>query len=373
MADKTNGKINTNLDDWITDVKGFCDGFESIPDEFPIHSDYLIDGIASNEWIAAYKQYQVIFRDMQAEIAANPDKYGIITLTKSGEYKLLDRMTHHILWLFVSLAQSGEIKNDILYVNGALYLEYINGKSIGSRNATPKRIDCLFHVLTKFGFDVHNFHFGENKDFTISTPKFPRLITVIKASTLTQYCKKSLVSDYASFNFRMYSIAANAPLPMESTHTYTIMEEDCQAFISGLLDYLRINGWVKNGERHHWFNDGWLSYHKKNKWATVDGKPRHLGTRIEIYYHPDYFRLLISGGDGAVDRAEWMCALPQPYGEHWKIQMQCRGCRKGECKARRIARNGDTAVVLCAWHKIHLDPNPKTDLPIIIDILNRLK
>jgi len=369
MTDKFDAKTKSIFDEWVANTKGFCDNFENIPDDFPIHQDYLIDGITTNEWITAYKQYQTIFCDMQAEIAENPYEYGIIQLDKSGKYKMIDRMIHQILWLFVSLAQSGEIRDDILYVNGALYSEYINGKAIGSRDATPKRIDCLINILPKFGFYLNDFQFGKNDDFTVSAPKYHRLMTVIKASTITQYCKKSLVSDYASFNYRIYSIAAKAPLPIEITHTYNIMNDDCKAFISGLLDYLYTNKWVKNGERHHWFNSGWLSYHKKNKWATVDGKPRFLGCRIEIYYQPNGFHILITGGDGAIDRAEIMYALPAPYGEHWKMQMKCRGCRKGECKARRTSNT----TVLCAWHKIHLDPNPKTDLHIIIEMLNSLK
>lgn len=372
MADGVYTKTNKDLNAWLTDAKRFCDNFEMLPDDFPVHSDYLIDGITSYDWVAAYKQYQTIFHDMQEEIASHPAEYAIVKRDKTGEYKIVDRMIHQVLWLFVSLAQSGEIKNDILHVDAATYLEYIKGKAIGSRDATPKSIDCLFQILPKFGFSVRNFRFGENEDFTISAPNYPRLMTVIKASTMTQHCKKSLVSDYASFNYRIYSIAAKAPLPIEITHTYALMSDDCKAFASGLLDYLRANQWVQNGERHHWFDRGWLSYHKKNKWATIDGKPRHLGCRIEIYYQPNQFHLLVSGGDGAIDRAERMGALPAPYGEPWKEQMKCKGCRKGECKARRTVENHGEKTVLCAWHKIHLDSNPSNDLPVILDMLTQL-
>ena len=159
---------------------------------------------------------------------------------------------------------------------------------------------------------------------------------------------------------------------MEITHTYALMDQDCKTFASGLLDYLRVNQWVQNGERHHWFDRGWLSYHRKNKWATVDGKPRHLGCRIEIYFQPHSFHLLISGGDGAIERAELMYALPQPYDEPWRGQIKCKGCRKGECKARRIVETRGKKMALCAWHKVHFDPNPSSDLPIIFDMLNQL-
>lgn len=372
MSDEAANKRKKELEEWFAGAKSFCDSFEVIPNEFLIHADYLIDGITSKQWVAAYKQYQIIFRNMQAEIAANPADYGIIQPDKSGEYKVADRMVHQVLWLFVSLAQSGEIKNDILYIDGQLYLQYIQGKSIGSRDATPKRVDCLFTLLTKFDFVVESFCFGEAADFTVAAPKYPRLMTVIKASTISQYCKKGLVSDYSSFNYRIYSIAAKTPLPLEISHGYALMDDGCKAFVSGLLDYLHAHKWVRNGERYHWFDAGWLSYHKKNKWVTVDGKSLHMGCRIEFYFWSHHVHLLISGGDTAVDRAESMYALPQPYGDIWREQLKCVFCRKDECQARRILKKDGKNAAFCAWRKVHLDPDFLNDLPVILETLDKL-
>ena len=44
MADGVYTKTNKDLNAWLTDAKSFCDNFEMLPDDFPVHSDYLIDG-----------------------------------------------------------------------------------------------------------------------------------------------------------------------------------------------------------------------------------------------------------------------------------------------------------------------------------------
>lgn len=365
-------RTNKDTEKWFDGIKHFCDCFETIPDSFHVHTDYLIDGMTESEFVSAYKQYQAVFKMMQDEIYNNPEEYALLKCDSKNILKPACSMIHQILWLFVSLAQSGEIIDDVLYVNGKSYLEYINGKSIGSHDATPKSVDCLLPILSKFGFVLENYHHNTEINFTVSAPLYPRLMTVIKASTLTQQCKKSLMSDYCSFNSRIYSIPAKSSLPMEISHSYFLMSEENKAFISGLLKYLFDLKWRVNGTRHHRHDHGWISLQKNHHWEERDGININMGQRIEIYYSLEHIHLLINGGDSALSHIDSLSLLPHPYGEIWSTGLKCRGCLKGECKARRSIEADGKQSVYCAQAKVGCPINSKIDLPIIKEIVNIL-
>jgi len=345
------------LNEMLDNIKHFTDCYENIPNDFDVHADYLIDGMTKEEFIKGYIEYQKLMVALHDELYQNPNEYGLTVYDKKTDsYKPAYAMGHPILWLMVSLSQAGEIKNDILYVNGEVYKEYVGGKAIGSHDGTPKNVDKLITILSKCGIEVEEYCHNEAKDFTVAAPSNPRLMTAIKASTLPQYSKKSLMSDYRSFNYRLYSIGMKEKFPFELTHTYSLMNEKYQKFMSELLAEIAKAKIGSPVIYHHNTDGGLLNF--KN---------------LLLYYNLEGPRFGFQGNENVYKNRDYFLSMPEPYRSLWETAMKCRGCRQGECRYRNIVESDGKKTVYCMVGGASYPRGYDYDVAHIIEILTILK
>lgn len=339
-----------DAEEMLADYLKFIDCFSEIPNEFNVHPDYLIDGMVSTEFIEGYKAYRELLITIQKDMCSKPEEYGLYKYDKKGVAKPVNLMNYPALWLFVALAQSGEIKDDVLYVDGKSFSDFLNGKAIGSHTAVPRNVQEIVAKLPDVGITVQGYGDGGSCDFTVSS-EIPRIMTAIKASTISQYCKKSLMSDYCSFNYRLYTIAADEKIPIEMTRTFLSMPEKSKTIMLALLDELGRNGWKTYKFRHHSINNGWLSF-----------------GQVELYYHADgTFSLLIAPWT-AHEHHDYLEALPDRYRDIWiGATKTCRGCHKGECRSRFVGEFFGKKGVHCNGAKPHYPLTELEDIPAIIE------
>ena len=331
-----------SIDEMITSIKDYAKHFQNpVPENFHIHSDYLIDGITEPEFCAAYEQYRQTMLALQLDMAEHPNEFGLIVRDKKDADKPAYSMNNQYVWLFLALGQSGEVKNKILYLNAETFNEFKNGKAVGKNVTAPKNIDNLIEQLKNHGFIIG----GD----TI-TSNIPHLLSVIKASTLTKYAKVSMTSDYPTFNYRMYEFGIDEKLPFESTYTYNIMTERHKEFTSKLLAELYQRGWKNYIFFPHSMHGGRLTF-----------------PTLEYYYGLDGGHILIRNDKQTLKLKSYMESLPEKYGALWESATKCRGCKKGECKWRIVGETffGKKAVY-CSSSKV-VYPCAMEDIPYIVE------
>ena len=303
-----------NIEEMINSIKNYADLFRTpVPADFHVHADYLIDGMDESCFCAAYEQYRQRMLALQLDMAENPHEYGLIAYDKKGAEKPAYSMNNQYVWLFLALSQSGEVKDNILYINGGEFSEFICGKAVGKNVTSPKNVDKLIERLKVHSFVVDG---SIDSDFKISS-QIPNLMSAIKASTLTKYAKVSMTSDYPAFNCRMYGFGIDEKLPFESTYTYTIMSEKQKEFSTKLVSELSERGWKSYIFFPHSPYGGRLTF-----------------PTIEYYYRCDGGHILIRNEKKTLELRAYMESLPEKYGKLWESATRCRGCRKGECNGR---------------------------------------
>jgi hypothetical protein len=331
----------------IEKIKEYAGCFEGqIPKQFTVHADYLTDGLSEADFNCAYEKYRRKMREMQSDMAAHPQDCGLIAYDKKGNEKPAYSMNNQYIWLFLALAQAGEVKDNVLHIDGAKFNEFKAGKAVGKNIATPKNIDKLIERLTSHEFIISG---DINGDFTI-TSSIDNLMFVIKASTFTKYARVSMTSDYPAFNYRMYEFGIDEKLPFESTHTYSIMTEKQKEFSSALLKGL--------------YDTGWKSYifFPHSRYGG-----RLIFPTVEYYYRVDGGHILIRNEKQTLKLKSYMESLPEKYGVLWEQATRCRGGRKGECKGRILGESFfGKKTALCQSSKAVYGCD-MADIPYIID------
>ena len=304
------------IEEMTSSIKDYARNFQkNISDDFPVHPDYLIDGMNERLFREAYKKYQNIILELQLHMADKPQEYGLVSYDKKGMEKPAYSLNNQYIWLFLALMQSGDVKNNTLDINGNKFSEFINGKAVGKNTASPKNIDNLLENLKNHSFLING---DINGDFALSS-SIPYLLSVIKASTLTKYAKISMTSDYPTFNYKMYEFGIDDKLPIESTHAYSIMTDYQKEFTSKLINGLSENGWKS------------FIYFPHNPECF-----RLTFPTLEYYYNPSGGHIYIRNDKQTLKLIPYMESLPEKYGTLWEVATKCRGCRKGECKSRLI-------------------------------------
>ena len=218
-----------SIGEMVESIKSYASLFNTpVPGDFHVHADYLIDGMDELSFCAAYEQYRQRMLSLQLDMAEKPHEYGLIAYDKKGAEKPAYSMNNQYIWLFLALAQSGEVKNNVLYINGNEFNKFVGGKAVGKNSASPKNADKLIEQLKEHSFIIDG---SIDNDFTVSS-EIPNLMSVIKASALSKYARVSMTSDYPAFNYRMYGFGIDEKLPFESTYTYTVMSEKQKEFSS---------------------------------------------------------------------------------------------------------------------------------------------
>ena len=299
----------------ISGILGFSEYFKrAVPESFPVHTDYLTGGISESDFCRCYEIYRQKMLALQLAMAENPEDFGLITVNKKGEAKPAHSMANAYVWLFLALAQSGEVKNDVLFVDGKIFKGFCQGNKVGKNESTPKNIDKLLLKIGDFGFTINGDITG---DFLLSSD-IPGLCSTIKASVLTKYAGMSMTSDYPAFNYRMYKFGVNETLPFEETMSYSLMSDQKKDFSSKLITEMKKQGWGKYIFFPHSINGGRLTF-----------------PTVEYYYnihHNSFVLIRITKG---FDFKSYMNSLPERYYNFWKACKTCRGCKK-ECSGRRI-------------------------------------
>ena len=73
------------IDEMIEKIKEYEHLFQtSMPNDFCVHSDYLIDNLDEISFRKAYEQYRRIMQVLQLDMAKSPSEYGLIASDKKG-------------------------------------------------------------------------------------------------------------------------------------------------------------------------------------------------------------------------------------------------------------------------------------------------
>jgi len=307
-----------NKEELVNGIDAFSEYFKyAVPKYFPVHKDYLIDSLGESDFCGCYEIYRQKMLVIQLAMAEQPEDFGLLAENKKGEPKPVHSMANAYIWLFLALAQSGEVKNDVLFVDGKTFKGFCDGNKVGKNESTPKNIDKLLSKLCDFGFTINGEITG---DFQLSS-NILGLCSTIKASVLTKYAGMSMTSDYPAFNYRMYKFGVNETLPFEETMSYSLMNEQKKEFSSKLISEMKKQGWEKYIFFPHSISGGRLTF-----------------PTVEYYYsiYDTHYRsfILIRITKG-FDFKSYMDSLPERYYNFWKACKTCRGCKK-ECSGRRI-------------------------------------
>lgn len=341
------------IDEMKAGFRHFTDNLEEVPMRFPVHEDYLIDGMTAADFASGYRAYRALMVRFQEAMLESLDEYGLVAADKKGAMKPIVQMNYPLLWLFMVWSMAGEVRDGVLYVNRELYDAYLGGKKIGSHTAIPKNIPQVLAHLDGFGVYVRGM---ENGDFTVSTDD-PNLIRAAKASTLSPYCPASMHSDYYAFNWRIYRYARSVKkIPLEATVTVQRMPEEQRALMFGLIGALAENGFRTYKFRHHHVECGWL----------------HFGC-MELYYGYDRPLTILIAPWNLHRHHEYVEGLPERYRNIWENTNRCHGCRKGECRSRYVGELFGKNGAWCSGQKPAYPLTSEEDIQYAIEAAVTLK
>ena len=347
----------TSIQKMVDDLIEYNAEIEEIPDIFEIHGDYLIDGMTVNNFIAGYKAYRDLIKQLNTDMVACPDCFGLLTADKKGVVKPVNSFQFPFLWLFIALARSGEVKQGTLYVSGATFLAYTEkGKKLGDITSRPKNIGSMINKLPEYGFIVENYIHGEPSNFTIGRKENPYLLPAIKASTLSRYQEKSIVCDYACFNYMMFKTAPKEKMNFTDTHTAKKMKKEYVDRANAIINGFASIGLSPAAERHHNYGVGWMKF----------------GVYFQFYYGVDGLRGILNIHD-LYNHEKHLETLPEKYLNVIKNNLKCRGCgfKGSECKWRRTDELfGEKRIWCNSSNYLGLVfPTNIDDVPYAVDII----
>ena len=318
-----------SLEELTAKIAEYDSAIEEIPESFEVADDYLIDGMTAADFAAGYKKYRNLMKQINTAIIAAPDSFGLTAPDKKGVIKVVEATFYPFLWAFTAMAVSGDVKDGVLYVNGAEFLVYATGKkAFGSHDAYPRNLSVVMDKLGDYGFAADGYIFGESADFTVKGDA--NLIRVIKAATLSQYRSKSMLSDYAHFNCLMYKYPAKDKMEFADTHTAKISADYVVEYVTtAIAEFAKLKHGI-GSERHHKHTEGWLRF-----------------KFFQIYYGTDNVYTILEMKDITAHK-DYLETLPEKYFNMASDGAKCRGCRK-ECGARFV---GEMFGKKSAWCKL---------------------
>jgi len=326
-----------SIQEMIDDIAGYNARIEEIPNVFEVHNDYLIDGMAADNFIAGYKAYHDLIKQLNADMIASPESFGLVAADKNGVVKPVNQFQFPYLWLFIALARSGEVKRGVLYVSGTIFLEYTKGRKLGAIVTYPRNIDAMMKKLSEYGFEINNYVCDEAADFMVEYKPNLYLLPTIKASTLSRYQEKSIVCDYACFNALMFKTAPKEKMHFSDIYTAKLMPQEHVDRVNAIINEFATIGLSPSAERHHNYTDGWMKF----------------GTYFQFYYgtrvsHPVFETNgihAIMNIRGLYNHEKYLETLPEKYLNIIKNQMKCRGCRCKNDKCKR--KHAEDSIYKC--------------------------
>ena len=244
------------VDQLMKELKSQGDYQCEIPRDFIVLDEYLL-GITQPEFCSAFQALQGVVAEIYSFMQANPPKdvncvnkllYVTGALSALVSDSLAIRMDQFMDAYMTSNA------NDIKL---AEYLDKFD-KSKRDKFFKSNHVYFLFSALEKFGFSIEGLdkQYDDSALIKIKYPALLAVMNVIKAFSMPRICRASFGIDYAKFNYRVFSHASSAKLPLEDLHSYQLLSDEQKTFFSSLNRALEETG-ASFGEcaGHSWWGD----------------------------------------------------------------------------------------------------------------------
>ena len=327
-----------------------------IPEKFNVLEEYL-HGLTALDFCAAFKKLQEIVVNIYNYLYDNPKTIGLVIVDKkTGELKV--QTSQHISCikkLLYVLGRHSNLDENVLSIPMELlmnaYMTYypnisvelaetIKEYDINKRNKffESKHMRSVFECLQMFGFKVEGLEDSEIKSLRIQYPQQPSVIIALKAFSTPNICRISFGFDFTKFNYRVFSHASNAKIPLEDLYSYCLLPTEHQKFLSELNQAMKeLN--VDYGECESGWYNGTLpcQYIYKNKIRILQNIENGLMPAVVVRF-----------GKKADKITKLIESFPP---EFYNSIARCRGCKKGGCDHRISVTAAGEKYVLCniAW------------------------
>jgi len=335
-----------------------------IPNHFTVLDEYL-HGLAVDEFCGAFKKLQMIISEIYDDLVKDPQTVGLVKADKkTGELKT--QMQHNISCIKKSLYVIGHfstLKSDALVIPMDelmdAYMTYYFNYSVALADTIKKHdndkqlkffktkyVRAVFGLYEKFGFEIKGLD-GTYENFsniTISYPGMPSIITVIKAFAMPRICKIGFGFDFTKLNYRVFSHASTAKLPIADLYTFQLLSADDKAFLLRLDEALADAGVSRNEHQH----EGYSTY--------VYGNVRFRVTQNDENKLYPTVPLIVGKTPEQVRRKtpkieKYIESLPEKYIGAVGICKGCQGSKTTECWRRFAVNAKDKNYFICnnAW------------------------
>jgi len=337
-----------------------------IPDNFTVLDEYL-HGLTVDEFCGAFKKLQKIITDIYDFLTENLQTVGLLkTDKKTGELKV--QMQHNISCvkkLLYTIGRFSTLESDSLivridefmnaymtyYFNYSVELaETLKEHDIAKQNKffESNYIRSVFGCFERFGFEIKGLaEKRENiSDITISYHDLPAIIKVIKSFSMPRICRISFGFEFTKFNYRVFSHASTAKLPLEDLYTFQLLSDENKDFLSQLNQAMAEAG-VNLSEYQ---TEGWGTYVYSNK-GRITQKENSLSPSV-----------MPITGYTANDFSEKACkklpkiesfveSLPDKYINAVGKCRECKGAQAKDCWRRYAVTAKDKKYFICnnAW------------------------
>lgn len=344
-----------NMESLSKAISSYTKYFLTIPNDFNVLEDYLLDGISKLDFNIAFKDYRDLITSIYDDMANNPVVYSFVTTDKKGNFKNTKQPIQCIVWLMYALGKSGEIRDRTLYVSSEMINNIFAGKHdcdiTGINNSIINR-DNLFQKLIQFGFEfsITDFDHFEN-DFNLMIPQNPNIVVALKAFTLSRFSDQSFNCDYAGFNYHVFSVGYNDRLPYHDLYISKSASEKTKIYVETLINELSKLGYEYINIRHHGFVSNVWMY----KCCFFYQRGDYIQLNLPIHYVPKHNRQAY---------LEHIKTMPEKY-----QRKHCDGCRHDpQCKSMVFEIINNKKQVYCADANIG-NLNQIEDIPYVVELI----
>ncbi len=337
-------------------IKSYNSFMCEIPKQFIVRNEYLY-GITEEEFCEAFHKLQDIVMKIYDDLLVNPQVIGLATIDLNTGTLNVQNSQHIscIKKLLYSLGLVAEINEHELFIKMDSFMDAYatflpNCSTALSENIIEsshdkrkkiyqtKQVALLLQYLTKFGFEIENIHvnkpYNEIRDFTVSYPKMPNVITVIKAFSMPRICRISFGFDYTKFNYRVFAHPSDVAIPYLDLYSIQLLPDIHKEFFIKLNQCMNDLG-INFGE----CESGW--YHGVLPCQYIYNKKLRLLQNMEYGLMP---AVVVKVGKKIDKITKFIEKLPEEY----KAGIgNCHGCRTEECTGRTIIIIDDRKYVLC--------------------------
>lgn len=242
-----------------------------VPDDFPIHPDYLI-GCDRENFIAGFKQLHATVGQIYDDMYKDPARYGLplFEIAKfpvaTNEYRAAGHAVYRLGNLIYNLGQASELADGELAVDLERYRITSKGKAVPNAN-------IILGQLPKFGFELAGFN-GKNFDkgvkvLRISYPDHPEVMAAFKAFTETVSPEKHdnrrrICKNFYLFHHRLFRAHTGEPPESDLSDFAQVIGADNRAFFSAFHQQMVDRGYEAQYNPSY---DWKLDYYRNQKYS----------------------------------------------------------------------------------------------------------